>query len=340
MMMSKNSKGFLKKIVSRRGVGQVLTAGIGLIIISVVFAIINPIFGSWNNISNLLRQIAPILIIGIGQSYVLITGNIDLSIGSVVGMSCMMSATLMTRGVSPLISSLITFVACMGIGLMNGFLVARFKMPPFIATLGSMTIARGIAQLVNNNYNTDSIGENANTFRDIFYYGKTVGIYNPVWIALILWLIFNFVLSSTKSGRHLYAVGSNEEAARFSGVSTFSTIMTAYLVSAFCSMIVGLVNCATSGAGTMDSGTSYEMYAVAASVIGGVSTLGGTGILSGTVVGASIWGVLQNGLQFAGAPLAWRNIVVGVIVIISVLLDVVFRMSKKVTIQKEEKQIQ
>jgi len=228
----------------------------------------------------------------------------------------------------------------MGIGLMNGFLVARFKMPPFIATLGSMTIARGIAQLVNNNYNTDSIGENANTFRDIFYYGKTVGIYNPVWIALILWLIFNFVLSSTKSGRHLYAVGSNEEAARFSGVSTFSTIMTAYLVSAFCSMIVGLVNCATSGAGTMDSGTSYEMYAVAASVIGGVSTLGGTGILSGTVVGASIWGVLQNGLQFAGAPLAWRNIVVGVIVIISVLLDVVFRMSKKVTIQKEEKQIQ
>lgn len=333
----KNNVGMIKRITSRRGVGQVLTVSIGLIVISLVFAIINPVFSSWNNISNLLRQIAPILIIGIGQSYVLITGNIDLSIGSVVGMSCMMSATLMTKGVSPLVSSLITFIACMVVGVLNGILVAKFKMPPFIATLGTMTIARGIAQLVNNNYNTNSIGEGASLFRDIFYYGKFLGIYNPVWIALIMWVVFNFILSRTRTGRHLYAVGSNAEAAGFSGVSIFSTIMKAYLISSFCAMIVGLINCATSGAGTMDSGTSYEMYAVAASVIGGVSTLGGTGILSGTIIGASIWGVLQNGLQFAGAPLAWRNIVVGVIVIVSVLLDVILRMGKKVKVPTNSK---
>ena len=327
--MSMESRSPIKRIISIRGMGQVLTVTVGLIIICAIFGIINPIFLSWGNTSNLLRQIAPILLIGIGQSYVLITGNIDLSIGSVVGMGCMMSATLMTKGVSPFVSCLITMVACLAIGATNGVLVARFKLPPFIATLGTMTIARGIAQIVNNNYNTNSIGEGAQWFRDFFYYGKTLGIYNPVWIALVLWAVFNFILSSTATGRHIYAVGSNAEAARLSGVSTFGTIMKAYLISSFCAGVVGFVNCATSGAGTMDSGTSYEMYAVAAAVIGGVSTLGGTGILLGTVIGAAIWGVLQNGLQFAGAPVAWRNIVIGVIVIVSVLLDVLLRMGKK-----------
>lgn len=328
-METNTKKNPIKKLLSIRGMGQVLTVTVGLILLCLIFGIINPIFLSANNIGNLLRQIAPILLIGIGQSYVLITGNIDLSIGSVVGMGCMMSATLMTKGVSPLLSCIITMAACLLVGVVNGVLVARFKLPPFIATLGTMTIARGIAQVVNNNYNTNAIGEGAQFFRDFFYYGKTFGLYNPVWIAIVLWLVFNFILSSTRTGRHIYAVGSNSEAARLSGVSTFGTVMKAYLVSAFCAGIVGLINCATSGAGTMDSGTSYEMYAVAAAVIGGVSTLGGTGILLGTVVGASIWGVLQNGLQFAGAPLAWRNIVIGVIVIVSVLLDVVLRLGKK-----------
>jgi len=123
-------------------------------------------------------------------------------------------------------------------------------------------------------------------------------------------------------------VGSNIDAAKLSGVNIFSTTTKAYLVSSFCSCIVGLIICATSGMGTMDAGNSYEMYAVAASVIGGVSTLGGRGILLGTVIGASIWGVLQNGLQFAGAPVAIRNIVIGIIVIVSVLLDIVVRNDK------------
>ena len=118
------------------------------------------------------------------------------------------------------------------------------------------------------------------------------------------------------------------EAAKLSGVSVVTTTTKAYIVSAFCASIVGLIICATSGMGTMDSGNMYEMYAVAASVIGGVSTLGGQGILLGTVIGAAIWGVLQNGLQFAGAPVAIRNIVIGIIVVVSVLLDVVVRTGK------------
>ena len=143
-----------------------------------------------------------------------------------------------------------------------------------------------------------------------------------------MWIVFNFVITRTRTGRHVYAVGSNIEAARLSGVSVVGTTIKAYLVSSFVSSVVGLITTATSGMGTMDAGMSYELYAVAASVIGGVSTLGGQGLLFGTVIGASIWGVLQNGLQFAGAPIAIRNIVIGIIVVVSVLLDVIVRSNK------------
>lgn len=327
-MENVEKQGAMRKLFKVRGMGQVITVTFGLIILCVVFGILNPIFFSSQNVGNLLRQIAPILIIGIGQSYVLITGNIDLSIGSVVGMSCMIAATLMTKGVGPMLALLITLVCCLLLGVLNGALVAKCKLPPFIATLGTMTIARGIAQIVNNNYNTDSIGNAAKGFRNLFYYGKTLGLYNTIWIAILLWVVFNFILSKTRTGRHIYAIGSNVEAAKLSGVDIAATTTKAYVVSAFCACIVGLVICATSGMGTMDAGNTYEMYAVAASVIGGVSTLGGQGILLGTVIGASIWGVLQNGLQFVGAPVAIRNIVIGIIVVVSVLLDIILRSGK------------
>lgn len=335
-MGTKSNSSKLTKIFHRRGMGQVITVSIGLMALIIVFGLLNPTFFSGRNISNLLRQIAPIILIGIGQSYVLITANIDLSIGSVVGMSTMISATLMSKGMNPWSAVLITFSAALVIGLLNGLLISKAKLPSFIATLGTMTIGRGIAQIVNNNYNTDSIGEHAEGFRNLFYYGKTFGLYNTIWIALGIWLVFNFILSKTRTGRHIYAVGSNMSAAHLSGVNISSTITKAYLVSAVCSATVGLIITATSGMGTMDAGTTYELYAVAASVIGGISTLGGQGILLGTVVGASIWGVLQNGLQFAGAPVAIRNIVIGIIVIVSVLLDIVVRANKNKTISKQK----
>ena len=144
-------------------------------------------------------------------------------------------------------------------------------------------------------------------------------------IALVIWFIFNYIMSCTRTGRHIYATGSNIDAARLSGVNVDNTVIYVYIVSAFCACITGLITCASTGTGTMDAGTSYEMYAVAASVIGGVSTLGGSGILLGTVIGSGIWGVLQNGLQFAGAPVAIRNIVIGIIVVVAVLMDVIVR---------------
>jgi len=337
--MNSKRQSWFKRLFAVRGMGQVVTVGVGLIVMCVVFGIINPTFFSGKNVANLLRQIAPILLIGIGQSYVLITGNIDLSIGSVVGMSCMISATMMTKGLNPWTAVLLTLMCCLIVGAVNGLLVAKCKLPPFIATLGTMTIARGVAQIVNNNYNTDAIGDGAKGFRDFFYYGKVAGVYNTVIIAIVLWLVFNFLLSKTRTGRHIYAIGSNIEASKLSGVNIVATTTKAYLVSSVSSCVVGLVICATSGMGTMDAGNAYEMYAVAASVIGGVSTLGGQGILIGTVIGASIWGVLQNGLQFAGAPVAIRNIVIGAIVVISVLIDVIVRSGKFGKKNKVENQV-
>lgn len=342
--MDKEKKSVFKRIISIRGMGQVLTVTAGLILLCIVFGFVNPSFISLRNISNLLRQTVPYLIIGIAQSYVLITGNIDLSIGSIVGMSSMMSATMMTKGVNPWFTCVVTMAVCLAFGLLNGLLVAKYKLPPFIATLGTMTICRGIAQIVNNNHNTDAIDKTklfeannalASGFRDVFYSGKVLVIgdeskqafiiYSGVILAVLIWLVFNFLLSRTRTGRYIYAIGSNPEAAKLSGVSIVRTTCNVYLISAFCACFVGLFTTALSGMGAMDAGNSYELYAVAASVIGGVSTLGGQGILLGTVIGAMIWSVLQNGLSLANALVGYRNIVVGVIVVLSVLLDVLIR---------------
>ncbi|GHU70228.1 ribose ABC transporter permease [Clostridia bacterium] len=314
----------LKGFMGRRGVGQVVSVSVALALMIVAFSLLNRNFTSQRNITELLRQVSPILIIGIGQSYVLITAGIDLSIGSVVGMSSMMSATLMTKaGLDPFSATLITIACCLLVGLINGTLVSRAKLPPFIATLGTMIIARGIAQWVNANRNTDGIASQG--FRNLFYYGKFLNFFAPLWIAVILFVIFWFILSRTRVGRHIYAIGSNYEAAKFSGVNVAASETTAYVVSSFTACVVGLILTAMSGMGAMDAGNGYELNAVAASVIGGVSTMGGQGLLFGTVVGSCIWGVLNNGLQFAGAPQALKNIVIGIVVIISVLIDRVAR---------------
>lgn len=323
----KNS--YIKQLMAIRGMGQVVSVTGALIIMTMVFGIINPSFFSGENTTNLLRQVVPIMIIGIGQSFVMITGGIDLSIGSVAGMSSMISATLMTRGgMDPWVASGITLVACCLVGLTNGLLVSLTKLPAFIATLGTMIIARGIAQLANKNMNTDGIPESADGFKSLFYYGETFGLYNAVWIGIILFLVFAFILGRTCTGRHTYAIGSNFEAAKLSGVNVVAAETKVYVFSAFLAGIVGLMLTAQSGMGTMNAGTTYELNAVAASVIGGVSTMGGQGLLFGTVIGSFIWGVLNNGLQFAGAPLALRNLVIGVVVIISVLIDRIARSGK------------
>lgn len=333
----------IKRFLKIRGMGAALTAFGGLIVIYIAFGIINPTVFSSNNMMNLLRSMSKYLLIGIGQSYVLITGNIDLSIGSVVGMSAMISATLMTKGIPVLPSILITLVCCMVVGIINGILVGKFKLPPFIATLGTMFGARGVAYIVNSNRNTDAIAsgigkESADALQNFFYYGKTLGVYNTFWIAIVLFLIFFFLLSKTRTGRHIYAIGSNVDAAKLSGVNVELTTTKTYLVSAFCSCVVGLILCAQAGMGNMEAGNMYEMYGVAAGVIGGVSPLGGTGILLGTLAGAAVWQTLENGLNMIGAQVGIQRIVIGVIVVFAVLLDVVVRKGNTFKKKSPEKQ--
>ena len=325
----------VRRFFKVRGMTPALTAFVGFVIIYIAFGLINPMVFSSGNLMNLLRSMSKYLLIGVGQSYVLITANIDLSIGSVVGMSAMISATLMTMGVHPLLAILIAMASCMLIGFTNGFLVGKFRLPPFIATLGTMFIARGIAYIVNGNRNTDAISsgigkEAADNIQNFFYYGKTLGVYNTFWIAIVLFAAFFFLLSKTRTGRHIYAIGSNLDAAKLSGVNVEVTTTTVYLVSAFCSGVVGLILCAQAGMGNMEAGIMYEMYGVAAGVIGGISPMGGTGILLGTLAGAAVWQTLENGLNMVGAQVGIQRVVIGVIVVFSVLLEVVLRGSTKI----------
>lgn len=327
-------KNAFQKFREIRGMGASITAFVGLIVVYIVFGIINARVFSGQNVLNLLRSMSKYLLIGIGQSYVMITGNIDLSLGSLAGMSAMIVATLMVNGVNPVAAILITLVCGILIGVLNGLLVGKFRLPPFIATLGTMFVARGIAYMVNNNRNTDNIGVRigkgpADAFQQFFYYGKTLGIYNTFWISLILFILFFFLLSKTRTGRHIYAIGSNVEAAKLSGVDVVATTTKTYIISAVCAVVVGFILCAQAGMGNMEAGNMYEMYGVAAGVIGGVSPLGGSGLLLGTFAGAAMWQTLENGLNMIGAQVGIQRVVIGVIVMLSVLMDVVARSGKR-----------
>ncbi|MBR4989582.1 MAG: ABC transporter permease [Oscillospiraceae bacterium] len=319
-----------KKKIAIRGLGAAMVGFAGWVILLLVFGLIDPNILKITNILNLLRSMSKYLLVGVGQSVILITGNIDLSIGSVVAMSAMVSSTLMSNGTPVIVALLVALAACLAFGVVNGVLVGKFKLPPFIATLGTMFCARGVAYMANGNRNTNAIStglgkEVGDKFQDFFYYGKTLGVYNAFWIAFIIFAVVFFIMAKTRTGRHIYAIGSNVEAAKLSGVNVFTTTTKAYLISAFCSFVVGLILAGQAGMGNMEAGNSYEMYGVAAGVIGGVSPLGGTGLLLGTLAGAGVWQTLENGLGIIGAPVGIQRIVIGLIVTGAVLIDVVFR---------------
>lgn len=323
-----------RKVTAIRGMGAAMVGFAGWIILYIVFGLIEPNIFKSNNMLNLLRSMAKYLLVGVGQGVILITGNIDLSIGSVVAMSAMISATMMSKGISAIIAIVAAIVCCLVVGVINGLLVGKFKLPPFIATLGTMFCARGVAYMANGNRNTDAIvsglgKEAGDVFQNFFYYGKFLGIYNAFWIAFVIFLAVFFIMSKTRTGRHIYAIGSNVEAAKLSGVNVFATTTKAYLISAFCAAVVGLILAGQAGMGNMEAGNCYEMYGVAAGVIGGISPLGGSGLLLGAFAGAGVWQTLENGLGIIGAPVGIQRIVIGVIVAGAVLVDVVFRQGSK-----------
>ena len=273
------------------------------------------------------RSMSKYLIIGIGQSYVLCPGNIDLSIGSVVrherhGSSNPYDPWGQSHGCHT-----DYLVCCLAIGVKR-YSGRKVPAPPFIATLGTMFAARGVAYMVNNNRNTDAIAtgigkEAGDSFQNLFYYGKTFGIYNTFWIALILFLIFFFLLSRTRTGRHIYAIGSNVEAAKLSGVDVVTTTIKAYLVSATCACVVGLILCAQAGMGKYGSRAIWRDGPQWCWRHRRYLPLGGT---------ESCWGPRcgcmadpENGLNMIGVQVGIQRLVIGIgYREPAVLLDVVF----------------
>jgi ribose transport system permease protein len=286
-----------------------------------VFTVLSRYFLTLNNILTVATQTAVIAIIAIGQTYVLITGGIDLAIGSNMALVGMVSGMCMRANMPVSVAIL----AGLGIGLLSGavsgLLVAFGKLPPFIATLGTMTVVRGVAFTL-----TQAIPI-ANLPKGFTMWGteRTLGIPNPVIIMLLLVIIFAFILAKTKLGRHIYAIGSNFEAARLSGVNTRKVQMAVYVFSGLLAAFAGLITAARVVTAQPGAGDGYELDAVASSVIGGSSTMGGEGIIAGTFIGAFVIGVLRNGLNLVGVTPHIQRILIGVVIVGSVFLDKIKR---------------
>jgi len=296
---------------------QFLSTFSGLLLLGIFFSFSSPFFFSVNNILTVATQTAVIAIIAIGQTYVLITGGIDLSIGSNIALSAMVSGLFMRAGIPVPIAIIAGLLTGTLSGLINGTLVAFAKLPPFIATLGTMTAARGVSFTLTQGIPISNLPASFTVFGT----GHTLGIPNMVLVMLALVIVFGFILAKTKLGRHVYATGSNYEAARLSGVNTRRVQLTAYMFSGLLAAFAGLLMAGRIITAQPAAGDGFELDAVAASVIGGASTMGGEGSIAGTFVGAFIIGVLRNGLNLIGVTPHIQRIIIGVVIVAAVFLD-------------------
>jgi ribose transport system permease protein len=253
-----------------------------------------------------------------GQTYVLITGGIDLSIGSVIALAAMVSCILMNSGVAILPAVIVGMILGAVVGAINGALITYGKLPPFIATMGLMSAVRGVAQIITRGM---PVASNNSLFKAIGSGRPFLEIPNPIYPMLILVVIFGFVLAKTRSGRYVYAYGSNYEATRLSGVNTNATILKAYIFSGFLAACAGLLIAAKIDSAAPTAGDGYELDAVAASVIGGASTMGGEGTIFGTFLGALIIGILRNGLNLANLNTNYQKVVIGAVILAAVYVD-------------------
>jgi ribose transport system permease protein len=301
---------------------QLLSTFSGLLIIIIVFTILSPYFFSVNNLLTVATQTAIIAIIAIGQTYVMITAGIDLSIGSNIALAGMITALSIMKGSVPVPLAMLFGLLSGGlVGLINGIFVSFGRLPPFIATLGTMTAIRGVCLTLTQGIPISGLPK---TFT-LFGTDSTLRIPNPVIIMILLVLIFGFILAKTKLGRHVYAAGSNFEAARLSGVNTKRVLIMVYVFSGLLAAFAGLIMAARIVSAQPAAGDGYELDAVASSVIGGTSTMGGEGSIAGTFIGAFVIGILRNGLNLIGVSPFIQKIVIGVVIVGSVFFDKIKR---------------
>ncbi|MEJ5310548.1 MAG: ABC transporter permease [Anaerolineae bacterium] len=294
-----------------------------VIVLFTFFSLTARNFFTMRSILSLALQTSTITLMGIGVTFVIITGGIDLSIGSVVAFSGTIAVIAARAGLPIWLSMVIGLCVGVVIGLLNGLMITRLKLPPFIATLGTMMVTRGVALTITN----------ANAWPAPQDFGKlgngTVfgtgpqfpGIPYPVLIMIAVALIFGFILSRTRLGRYTYAIGSNQEAARLSGIKVNQVKMINYVFCGLLSALVGIILASRMVTSQPNSATGYEMNAIASAVIGGTSLMGGVGTVGGTVIGSFIIGILTVGLTMAGANYFMQQIVIGLVVIGAVTVD-------------------
>jgi len=298
---------------------------LGLLALVIVLWILTPHFLTISNLLNIAEQTAIIAVIAAGMTFVIITAGIDLSVGSVLAFSGVVLATTLHAGV-PLPIALITGIAA-GVlcGAFNGVLITFGKLPPFIATLGMMSVARGAALLFTE-------GRPISGFSETFRYlatGKVIGLPAPVIIMAAVFLIAHFVLTKTKLGRYAYAIGGNEEATILSGVNVKLYKTMIYGLCGGLSGLAAILLTARLNSAQPIAGIMYELDAIAATVIGGTSLMGGQGNVIGTLIGALIIGVLRNGLNLLSISSFTQQIVIGLVIIVAVLFDMAMKNNKR-----------
>ena len=288
-----------------------------LALLWIVLAFSTPSFWTYNNITNLLRKGAMTAILAIGETFVIITGGIDLSVGAVVGFTSVIIAWLLTHGYPIWGALIITLAFGLVIGVFHGFGITKLGLPPFIMTLATLTALRGIGLLITNGAtisitNTDFTG---------FSRGDFLGVPNLFWMVVVVAVPGYIFLHHSRFGRYLFAIGSNTEAARLSGVNTVRMIYIAYILSALCAAFVGILLAARIGIGNATQAEGWELQAIASSVIGGTSLFGAIGSVQGPLLGSFILTTINNGANLLNVNSFWQRVITGALIIVIVYFD-------------------
>ena len=289
----------------------------------VIMAIASPYFLTADNLETVAKQTAVIGVLTIGELLVIITGGIDLTVGAVLAFSMVISALMLKAGVPLVVCILAALAIGAAVGYLNGFIVTKMKLPPFIATLGMTGVLRGAALIITDGLPVSSLPESINWFGN----GTVLFISVPILILAVLAIIFQTVLSKTIFGRQIYALGSNTEATRLAGINVGSRTRCIYLLSGMLAAVAGILLMGRLSAAQPTAATGYESNAIAASVIGGASMLGGVGTVWGAIVGAFIMSILTNGFTLLHVNTFFQQSAIGFILIMAVYLDILQRSS-------------
>jgi ribose transport system permease protein len=297
---------------------------VAVVVIPLIMTAVEPSFSSaffsGENFVNNTRNFAFIAIMALGQVAVMITGGIDLSVGSTLAVTGIVLGLLMDAGHSFWLAAFAALLTGIVFGAINGVLIAYLKLSPFVVTLGMLSIGRSVALAISNNKFFHKFGPDHPLLLSIGG-GKTFGIANPVLVMIVLALIMGFVFRYTRYGRHLYAIGGNEHASQLTGVPVDLLKLSVYVISGLLTAIAAILMVGWLGSVTNGIGIGYELRVIASTVIGGVNLLGGEGGAFAAVVGAALIEIIRNSLLLAGVDPYWQGTFVGIFIILAVLLE-------------------